>query len=127
MQERSNGGNCVEAGVAEVGQVLVPVPGRCVGASGQRRAFPLVFLTGGFPACGVAGMAFSDSRIVLRGIPHAGMADYVAVDHPGQPADYVHTDGTVWTWQARRVFILGGVRVRCYDLAGPSAGEGGQQ
>ena len=21
------------------------------------------------------------------------------VDHPGQPTDYTHTDGTVWTWK----------------------------
>ena len=39
----------------------------------------------------------------------------VPVDHPGQPEDYTHEDGTVWTWKGR-VFILRGVRVRAYDL-----------
>jgi hypothetical protein len=34
--------------------------------------------------------------IVLRG-GQIGSADDLIVDHPGQPADYIHTDGTVWT------------------------------
>jgi hypothetical protein len=27
-----------------------------------------------------------------------GGLDDPIVDHLGQPADYVHSDGTVWTW-----------------------------
>jgi hypothetical protein len=38
-------------------------------------------------------MTMSDMRIVLRrGASHD---DDPIVDHPGQPADYIHTDGTV--------------------------------
>jgi hypothetical protein len=40
----------------------------------------------------------------------------VPVNHPGQPEDYTHEDGTVRTWKGR-VFILRGVRLRAYDLA----------
>jgi hypothetical protein len=42
------------------------------------------------------GMTTPDSRIVLRG-GQIGLANDPIVDHPGQPADYVHTHGTVWT------------------------------
>ena len=38
------------------------------------------------------------------------------MDHPGQPADYVHTDGTVWTWKGRWRPLGGGQHVRVYDL-----------
>jgi hypothetical protein len=38
--------------------------------------------------------------IVLRRF-HVGGFDDLVVDHPGQPADYTHTDGTVWTWKQR--------------------------
>jgi hypothetical protein len=37
--------------------------------------------------------------IVLR--LGASRDDDLFVDHPGQPADYTHTDGTVWTWHQR--------------------------
>ncbi len=38
--------------------------------------------------------------IVLRH-DQIGPAGDLIVDHPGQPADYTHTDGTVWTWEQR--------------------------
>jgi hypothetical protein len=38
------------------------------------------------------------------------------VDHPGQPADYVHTDGTVRTWKGRWRPLGGGRHMRVYDL-----------
>ena len=40
------------------------------------------------------------TSIVLRG-GQIGLADDLIVDHPRQPADYSHTDGTVWTWKQR--------------------------
>jgi hypothetical protein len=39
------------------------------------------------------------------------------VDHPGQPGDYVHTDGTIWTWKGRWRPLGGGRHMRVYDLA----------
>lgn len=36
--------------------------------------------------------------IVLRVDQNDRTADLI-VDHPGQPADYTHTDGTIWTWK----------------------------
>lgn len=70
-------------------------------------------------------MAMKDTRIVLR----VG-GDRLIVDHPGQPADYVHNDGTVWRWH-ERWHLVGGVRhgertvgqsrLRAYDLATPGA------
>ena len=66
------------------------------------------------------------TRIVLR----TGSAEDPIVDHPGQPADYFHTDGTVWTWHQRwRLVggarggdrIVGPVHVRVYDLLTPGA------
>ncbi len=61
-----------------------------------------------------------DPCIVLRG-SEIGEANDPIVDHSGQPADYVHTDGTVWTWRARRWRIVDGVHLRFYDLAAPEA------
>ena len=55
------------------------------------------------------------TRIVLR-TRQAGEADDPIVDHPGQPGDYVHPDGTVWTWE-ERWRIVGGDHLRLYDLA----------
>ena len=62
-----------------------------------------------------------DNRIVLR----TGSAEDPIVDHPGQPADYVHTDGTVWTWH-QRWRLAGGahegdrntnpIHLRAYDI-----------
>jgi len=49
------------------------------------------------------GMTMQETRIVLR---TGGEADPI-VDHPGQPADYVHTDGTVWTWHQRWRLVSG--------------------
>ncbi len=62
-----------------------------------------------------------DLRIVLRG-DQVGLEHDPIVDHPGQPADYIHTDGTVWTWQQR--WRMSGnadqrVRLRLYDLVTP--------
>jgi hypothetical protein len=45
---------------------------------------------------GSVGMTTSDSRIVLRS-DRTGLATDLIVDHPRQPADYIHTNGTVWT------------------------------
>jgi hypothetical protein len=56
----------------------------------------------------------ADPRIVLRG-DEIGEASDPIVDHPGQPADYVHTDGTVWTWEERWL-IVRGAHLRLYDL-----------
>lgn len=65
-----------------------------------------------------------ETRIVLR----IG-DDRPIVDHPGQPADYVHTDGTAWTWHQRWHLIggvhdgdqvVGQIRVRAYDLVTPA-------
>jgi ATP-dependent Clp protease ATP-binding subunit ClpA len=72
------------------------------------------------------GPPTEDSRIVLRTGEHR--EDDPIVDHPGQPADYVHSDGTVWTWQQRwRLVggvrdgerIIGRVHLRAYDLVTP--------
>ena len=66
-------------------------------------------------------MTTEDSHIVLR----TGGVDVAVVDHPKQPADYVHADGTVWTWRQRwrpvggvreRDRIVGRVHIRVYDL-----------
>jgi hypothetical protein len=65
------------------------------------------------------------TRIVLR----TGTDEDPIVDHPGQPADYVHTDGTVWTWHqrwrlirgARDEEVAGPVHTRVYDRLTPSA------
>jgi hypothetical protein len=75
-------------------------------------------------------MTTPDPRIVLR--RGASRDDDLVVEHPGQPADYVHTDGTAWTWQGRWA-LVGGVRdvhergrmvgrdhLRAYDLLGAS-------
>jgi len=71
-------------------------------------------------ALGSIGMTTPDTRIVLRGLEVGEEGDPI-VDHPGQPADSVHTDGTVWTWQAKRWRPLGGGRyLRVYDLVEPS-------
>jgi hypothetical protein len=59
-------------------------------------------------------MATDDARIVLRGAPF-GEVDDPIVDHSGQPADYHHIDGTVWTWQDRWR-VVRGIRLRLYDL-----------
>lgn len=73
-------------------------------------------------------MTTEDTRIVLR----TGGVDDPIVDHPGQPADYVHGDGTVWTWR-ERWRPVGGVRdgdrivsrihLRAYDLVIPGSDE----
>jgi hypothetical protein len=57
-----------------------------------------------------------DPRIVLRG-DQTGLADDPIVDHPRQPADYIHPfpDGPVWTWQ-QEWRVVGGVRLRVYEL-----------
>jgi hypothetical protein len=69
-------------------------------------------------------MTTEDTRIVLRVLTAAGDPSNPVVDHPGQPADYVHTDGTVWTRQARRWRPLGGgVHLRVYDLLMASSDE----
>jgi hypothetical protein len=62
--------------------------------------------------------------IVLRG-DHIGLDYDPIVDHPGQPADYIHTDGTVWTWKQRwRLSGPGDQRLhmRLYDLVVPGTG-----
>lgn len=55
-----------------------------------------------------------DMRIVLRGA-QIGLAEDPVVTHPGQPGDYVYTDGTVWTW-LKRWRLVAGVHIRMYDL-----------
>jgi hypothetical protein len=46
-------------------------------------------------------METPDTSIVLFVFTAAGDPKNPIVDHPGQPADYLHTDGTVWTWKGR--------------------------
>ena len=68
------------------------------------------------------------TRIVLR----TGSDEDPIVDHPGQPADYVHTDGTVWTWR-QRWRLVGGARdgdrisntihMRAYDIVTPGTND----
>jgi hypothetical protein len=69
-------------------------------------------------------MTTYDSRIILRA-PNVTPGDELIVEHPGQPADYVHTDGTVWTWRERwrpvggtphRGGRVGALHLRVYDL-----------
>jgi hypothetical protein len=60
------------------------------------------------------------TRIALRVLTAAGDPRNPVVDHPGQPADYVHTDGTVWTWRERWRLLGGGHYLRVYDLVEPS-------
>jgi aminoglycoside 6'-N-acetyltransferase len=54
-----------------------------------------------------------ETRIVLR--LEDSEAEDPIVDHPGQPGDYVHPDGTVWTWE-QRWRIVDGAHLRAYDL-----------
>jgi hypothetical protein len=71
-------------------------------------------------------MVTEDTHIILR---TAGMDDLI-VDHPGQPADYVHGDGTRWTWQQRWRVVggviherggrRGGTHLRMYDRVTPA-------
>jgi hypothetical protein len=60
----------------------------------------------------------ADPRIVLRRFRGAAIDDLI-VNHPGQPADYTHTDGTVWTWKGRWRPLGGGMYQRLYDLVVP--------
>ena len=59
-------------------------------------------------------MELEDMRIVLRGA-QIGLAEDPVVIHSGQPGDYVHTDGTIWTW-LERWRPVAGVHLRMYDL-----------
>jgi hypothetical protein len=69
-----------------------------------------------------------NTRIVLG----TGGTNEPIVDHPGQPADYVHTDGTVWTWHERwrlvggvqddKGRIFGRIHLRVYDLVASGGG-----
>lgn len=71
----------------------------------------------------------ADPRIVLH---RPGGTDDLIVDHPGQPADYLHTDGTLWTWRERwrptggvldeRGGRRGGTLLRVYDPVIPRPG-----
>jgi aminoglycoside 6'-N-acetyltransferase len=56
-----------------------------------------------------------ETRIVLR--LQDSEAEDPIVDHPGQPGDYAHPDGTTWTWE-QRWRIVDGAHLRAYDLAG---------
>lgn len=58
-----------------------------------------------------------DMRIVLRGA-QIGLAEDPVVIHREQPGDYVHTDGTVFTW-LQRWRLTAGVHLRVYDLIEP--------
>lgn len=67
-----------------------------------------------------------DSRIILRGVRAADGSGDLMVDHPEQPADYRHMDGTLWTWNGRWRLIggtrvkggfVGATHVRAYDPA----------
>jgi light-regulated signal transduction histidine kinase (bacteriophytochrome) len=82
---------------------------------------------------GSNGMTAEDTRIALRTWPE-GRLVFVIVDHPEQPADYVHADGTIWAWHQRwhliggtpapdGVGMVGRVRLRAYDLVTPGTEE----
>jgi hypothetical protein len=70
----------------------------------------------------------ADARIVLH---RPGGTDDL-VDHPAQPADYLHADGTLWTWRERwrptggvldeRGARRGGTLLRVYDPVIPRPG-----
>lgn len=62
-------------------------------------------------------MAKLDPRIMLR--IDKNRANDLIVDHPGQPADYAHSDGTTWTWLGRWHILRGGDHLRSYDLKLP--------
>jgi hypothetical protein len=62
-------------------------------------------------------METPDTRIVLFVSTAAGDPNNPIVDHPGQPADYVHTDGTVWTWKGRWRPLGSGQHLRVYDVS----------
>lgn len=55
-------------------------------------------------------------RIAMRVLTAAGYQRNPVVDHLGQPADYIHTDGTVGTWRNRWRPLGGGRYLRVYDL-----------
>jgi len=65
-------------------------------------------------------MTTPDPRIALWVRAAAGDPNNPVVDHPGQPADYVHTDGTVWTWRGRWRVLGGSHHMRVYDLVDPA-------
>jgi hypothetical protein len=60
------------------------------------------------------------TSIVLRVLAAVGDPSNPVVDHPGQPADYVHTDGAIWTWRERWRPLGDGHYLRVYDLVTPS-------
>ena len=73
------------------------------------------------PALGPLVVTTPDPRIVLRGDQMAWPTIRSGIT-PRQPADYIHTDGTVWTWQQR--WRLSGpvhqhLHMRVYDLVAP--------
>jgi hypothetical protein len=61
-------------------------------------------------------MTALDPRVMLR--IDTDRSNDLIVDHSGQPADYTHTDGTIWTWLGRW-HILGDLHLRSYDLRAP--------
>jgi hypothetical protein len=69
------------------------------------------------------GMDEPDTRIVLFVYEAAGDPRNPMVDHPEQPADYVHPDGTTWTWQGRWRPLGGGRHLRVYDLLPETPGQ----
>jgi len=77
-------------------------------------------------ALGSIVVTVEDTRIVLRG-GQVGLADDPIVDHPRQPADYIHPfpDGPVWTWH-QEWRVVGGVRLRVYELVVSIVLRGGQ-
>jgi hypothetical protein len=79
-------------------------------------------------------MPEADPRIVLYDFRPGELIDIdLIVDHPGQPADYIHTDGTLWTWRERWRVVGGviderggrrcGTHLRVYDPVSPADSE----
>jgi hypothetical protein len=75
------------------------------------------------PPTEVSALASSDmdTRIILH---RPGGTDDQVVDHPEQPADYFHADGSRWTWLERWRLVggtpygpgtIGATHVRVYD------------
>jgi hypothetical protein len=69
------------------------------------------------------GMGTPDTRIALFVLTAACEPKNPIVDHPGQPEDYVHTDGIIWTWKGRWRPLGGARYMRVYDLMHEAPGQ----
>ena len=117
MTSPSEGGVAVAGGIAESMRILPT----------SRNGQPVTDRQVARSSASLNGME-ADPRIVLH---RPGGTDDL-VDHPAQPADYLHTDGTLWTWRERwrptggvldeRGRRRGGTLLRVYDPVIPRPG-----